>query len=252
MTTENYDDTTSDSPSPSSRSRRIVIAEDHAEQVEALCALLAKLRPAWQVCAAVGTPAELLLAIEEHVPELLLLDVHLVDGTSLDALLRLPYRIPIVFISGDPAFAIDAYEHAAVDYLLKPIRPARLERALSRVDELDAPLSRAAEVTRWFTARRGETSTIVHVDDVIYLQAQTKYTRVVMRDGEVLLRRGLGIVEKQLDPENFVRIHRSTVVNIAHAGTLQRDDLGRLKLQMRGRSEWLFVSKPFERVFKVG
>ena len=71
-----------------------------------------------------------------------------------------------------------------------------------------------------------------------------------MCEGEVMLRRGLGAIERQLDRDKFVRIHRSTIINIAHAGTLMRDDLGRLKLRLRGRTEWLFVSKPFERTFK--
>lgn len=252
MTPESEEDTSHDVAPGPSRPRRVVIAEDHPAHLEALRKTLLKLRPTWEVCATANNATALLQAIDDHVPELLLLDVHLIKGTSFDALKRLPYPLPIVFISGDPTFAVDAYEFAAVDYVLKPVRPGMLERALSRVDARDHhPQQHSGEGATWFTARSGSgNSTVVHLDEVLFFQAQLKHTRVAMRDGDVILRRGLGMIERQLDREKFVRIHRSTVINIAYAGTLMRDDLGRLKLQLRGRSEWLFVSKPFERAFK--
>lgn len=233
------------------RDRRVVLAEDQPEQVASIVDLLRRLRPRWCVCAVVRDAGQLMQAVDDHVPDLLVLDVHLIGGLSIDAIQRLPYPVPIIFVSGDPSFAIDAYEHAAVDYLLKPVRASRLQRALNRVDAIDvgsaAPPQAAAG---WFTARKGNASVIVQHAEVIYLQSQAKFTRVVLRDGEVLLKRGLGLVEQQLPTARFVRIHRGTVVNMDHAGTLTRDDIGRLKLQMRGRAEWLHVSKAFERHFK--
>lgn len=84
----------------------------------------------------------------------------------------------------------------------------------------------------------------------MFTGSQAKFTRVVLRDGDALIKRGLGQVEQQLPSSRFIRVHRGTIVNIDHAGTLVRDDIGRLKLQMRGRTEWLHVSKAFERHFK--
>jgi DNA-binding LytR/AlgR family response regulator len=235
----------------SGRACRVVLAEDLQEHADSIVALLRRLRPSWHVCAIARNADQLMQAVDNHAPDLLLLDVHLIGGKSIDALQGLPYAVPIVFVSGDPSFAIDAYEHAALDYLLKPVRASRLQRALNRFDAMDrraAPQPPAE--AGWFTARRGDATVVVHHDEVVYLQAQAKFTRVVLRDGEVLLKRGLGQVEQQLPPARFVRIHRGTLVNIDHAGTLVRDDIGRLKLQMRGRTEWLHVSKAFERHFK--
>lgn len=251
MTTEEDDAHDAAAVGGGGRARRVVLAEDLPEHVASIVDLLHRLRPHWSVCAVVRNADQLMQAVDDHAPDLLVLDVHLIGGTSIDALQRLPYPVPIVFVSGDPSFAIDAYEHAAVDYLLKPVRASRLQRALNRVDALDARSAAAPPAaTDWFTARKGDATVVVHHAEVIYLQSQAKFTRVVLRDGEVLLKRGLGIVEQQLPAARFVRIHRGTVVNIDHAGTLMRDDIGRLKLQMRGRTEWLHVSKAFERHFK--
>lgn len=234
--------------------RRVLIAEDQAEHAAWLQEALKSLRPRWEVVAKVSNVKQLRAMIEELAPDTLLLDVHLLDGNSLEALQDLPYPMPIVFTSGDPAFAINAFEHAAVDYLLKPVRMSRLEQALRRVEQTRVSLPASEDSVdsglKWFTAHRGPNLAIIQVGDVLYLQSQTKYTRIVTADGEALLKRGLGQFEQQLDRRRFCRIHRSTVINIECAKTLQRDDLGRLKVQMRGRSEWLYVSKPFERLFR--
>lgn len=234
-------------------SRRVLIAEDNPEQLTQIVEILGRLRPDWTVVATAADLVTLKTAIDEHVPNLLMLDVHLMDGRTIDFFNSLPYPVPVVLISGDPAAAVDAFEYAVVDYILKPATSARVERALARVEALSETRQSSEPPNlrkRWITARKGQGTAIVQMSDVLYFQAQTKYTRVVMREGEALLNRGLGMVETELDPNQFLRIHRSTIVNIAHAGTLMRDDLGRLKLQVKGRSDWLFVSKPYERCFK--
>jgi len=254
MTTEEDDthDAASD-PRGIGRARRVVLAEDLPDHAETIVHLLRRLRPHWQVSAVARSAEQLMQAVDDHAPDLLVLDVHLIGSKSIDALSALPYSVPIVFVSGDPGFAIDAFEHAAVDYLLKPVRASRLQRALNRVDALDRlsnPSALAPQAAGWFTARKADATVVVRHDDVVYLQAQAKFTRVVLRDGDALIKRGLGQVEQQLPSSRFIRVHRGTIVNIDHAGTLVRDDIGRLKLQMRGRTEWLHVSKAFERHFK--
>ena len=95
MTLENDEDTAPDVALSPSRPRRVVIAEDHPAHLDALRKTLLKLRPTWEVCATVNNATALLQAVEDHVPELLLLDVHLIKGTSFDALKRLPYPLPV-------------------------------------------------------------------------------------------------------------------------------------------------------------
>ena len=240
-------------PSRDSASRRrVVIAEDQPDQARWLADSIAKLRPEWDICATVSRVDALMEVVDESVPDLLILDVHLGDRSCMDVVQQLPYPIPIVFTSGDPNLAIDAFEHAAVDYVLKPLRMPRLAKALARVDAVETRTGANMDpgAPAWITARKGQATVIVRLADVLYMQSQAKYTRVVLRDGEALLKRGLGMVEQQLDPARFRRIHRSTVINIDHAATLVRDDLGRMKLQMHGRPDWLFISKPFESIFK--
>lgn len=232
--------------------RRVLVVEDQPDQAEWLISAIRRLRPQWQIDGPVPRADALLNAIDEQLPQALFLDVHLADGTIMEALKSLPYPVPIVFTSGDPSFALEAYEHAALDYLLKPVRASRLARALARIEAASGGTAaqRQGGEPGWIMARRGDGAVIIRLADILYLQAQAKFTRIVTHDGDAMLRRGLGLVERQLDARHFHRIHRGTVINIDHAGSLIRDDLGRMKLQMRGRSEWLYISKPFEGLFK--
>jgi DNA-binding LytR/AlgR family response regulator len=234
--------------------KRVVIAEDQADGRDWLIDALQKLRPSWTVSATATNPQELIDAIEEHVPELLILDVHLVGGTSIEVLGKLPYPIPIVFTSGDPSFAIEAFEHAAVDYVLKPLRTTRLERALRRVEGV-APnpresSGRTADHEKWIVAHKSDGMLIIRLSEIVFLQARGKFTLVVTKLGEAFIKRGIGQVEQQLDPARFVRIHRGTIINFDYAGVVNRDDIGRMRIQMRNRTEWLDISQTFEQVFK--
>jgi DNA-binding LytR/AlgR family response regulator len=176
-------------PSRDSASRRrVVIAEDQPDQARWLADSIAKLRPEWDICATVSRVDALMEVVDESVPDLLILDVHLGDRSCMDVVQQLPYPIPIVFTSGDPNLAIDAFEHAAVDYVLKPLRMPRLAKALARVDAVETRTGASIDpgAPAWITARKGQATVIVRLADVLYMQSQAKYTRVVLRDGEAL------------------------------------------------------------------
>lgn len=233
---------------------RVLIAEDAAEHADALVECLKRLRPLWVVAAVVSDTQSLLQAIDTVVPNLLLLDVHLVGGRSIDVVAQLPYPVPIIFTTGDPAFAAKAYDCAALDYVLKPVRAARLERALRRA-ELFAPSGpvtdvAASQAPAWLMAHRGAGQLVVQCKDILYLQARGKLTLLVLSDGDAYIKRGLGLVEMQLDKAQFKRIHRSTIINVEHASAVVRDELGRMRLSIKRRDGWLDVSQPFEHLFR--
>ncbi|MCZ2498495.1 hypothetical protein GN316_17175 [Xylophilus sp. Kf1] len=88
--------------------------------------------------------------------------------------------------------------------------------------------------------------------DVSYFEAQGKYTRVVLREQEGLLQMGLSAVEAKLPTQQFMKIHRSLIVNIAKMQRIKRDEFGRMALFVVGRTEALVISRPYERLFRVG
>lgn len=251
--------TDGDSVAPRDRASAwtVVIAEDLAEHAEHLVDCLKRLRPAWTVAAVVTDVNAVLEAIDQHVPNLLMLDVHLEGGKSFAIIDRIPYPLPIIFTTGDPAHAASAYDCAAVDYVLKPVRPARLERALIRAEAAAQRPSApgAAGVpdgasAGWLVAMRGAGQVIIHYRDVLYLQARGKLTLVATAEGDAFIKRGLGVVEMNLRHPRFKRIHRGTIVNIDHAQKVMRDDLGRMRLSVRRREEWLDVSQAYEHLFR--
>lgn len=168
----------------------------------------------------------------------------------------------VILITGDPSQALEAYESAVADYIVKPVRPARLAQALERAEGVlyarrarQTGLSFLSKSTtptpnQWLSGSRGRDVVMIEPMDIIYLQAERKYTTAVLPDGHVLMRYGITDIEAKLDMAAFLRIHRSTIVNVKKIDFLRRDEMGRLRIHMKGRPEGLIVSRTFEYVFK--
>lgn len=246
---------------------RTIIAEDDTTQAEGIASLVTQLRPSWQVQELVHNRGELAVALEEMVPDVLLLDLHMPEQAShrqgvLEIVKTTASPPVVILITGDPSQALEAYESAVADYVVKPVRPARLAQALERAEGvLYARRARqtglalmaknaAAPPNQWLSGSRGRDVVMIEPTDIIYLQAERKYTTAVLSDGHVLMRYGISDVEAKLDTSIFMRIHRSTIVNIKRIDFLRRDEMGRLRIHMKGRPEGLIVSRTFEHVFK--
>jgi DNA-binding LytR/AlgR family response regulator len=176
----------------------------------------------------------------------------------------------IVFVTAYDQYAIDAFERGAIDYLLKPIAPDRLDETVRRLQarvqagRIDpatlAALLRTlsvapAKVTdkpplAWITASTGRDTRLILVDDVVYFRADHKYTTVVTADGEALVRTPIRDLLAVLDPVTFKQIHRSTIVNMKAVASVSRDDTGKGLLRLRQRPETLAVSQPFMTLFR--
>lgn len=247
---------------------RAVIAEDDKQQAEGITVMLRQLRPNWQVQNLVHDRDELVRSLEEVVPDVLLLDLHMPDPSphpqDILELVRSSAVPPIVvLITGDPTKALEAYERDVADYVMKPVRPVRLAQALGRAEELlyarrgagvgsASTAAGAGTPGSWLSGLRGRDIVLIDPDNIIYLQAERKYTIAYLSDGQALMRFGISDVEAKLDMSSFVRIHRSTIVNIKRIDFLRRDEMGRLRVHMKGRTESLIVSRTFEQTFKGG
>ncbi|MDB5819310.1 MAG: response regulator transcription factor [Rhizobacter sp.] len=238
---------------------RVVIAEDDSAQLDQLVKMVSELKSSWRIVATAQDARTVLQAVDDHAPDLLILDIHLPDASGLDWAKALPSGLDVIFVTGDPDFAVQAFESAAVDYVLKPLSPRRLKMALDRVQAQPRRPSNGADTAftgspselTWITAARGHDTLVVAINDIFYLQSDQKYTRIVTATADALVRTGISELQKRLNPSFFVRIHRSVIVNLRFIESAKRDALGRLRVHLRGRPETLTVSKPYEQVFRT-
>lgn len=236
-------------------------------------ALLDRLREAWpglRVVAECEDGAGALEALAEHRPDVAFLDIRMPGLSGLEVAAAAAQASPatrIVFVTAYDRFAVEAFEHGAVDYLLKPVEPARLaatvRRLQARAGGLD-PAALAALIERlgparradgappltWITASAGRETRLILVDDVAYFRADNKYTTVVTAEGEALLRTPIRDLLEVLDPSLFKQIHRSTIVNLKAVAGIVRDDSGRGTVRLKTRPETLTVSQTFMTLFR--
>jgi DNA-binding LytR/AlgR family response regulator len=254
------------------RSWTAIVAEDETLLREALVAQLAQTWPGLELLAACDDGASALEAIAEHQPDVAFLDIRMPGLTGLEvaaAAAEASPRTHIVFTTAYDQYAIDAFEHGAVDYLLKPIVPERLAATVQRlqargeadaaamaalVERLGPTLAQRRDDARdpltWLTASAGRETRLVLVDDVAYFRASDKYTSVVTAEGEALLRTPIRELLERLDPCVFKQVHRSTIVNLRAVASVARDETGRGILRLRNRPETLTVSQPFMALFR--
>lgn len=245
-----------------------LIAEDEEPQRLALVALLRELWPELEVAAVCADGHEALAAFAAHGPDLLFLDIHMPGLNGLAVAREVAGRSHVVFTTAYDEYAVAAFEAGAVDYVLKPIQRDRLAKALERVRarlaqappaDLQALLDglaqrlRAPEAKRlrWITAGSGDTVKLYAIEDVLYFQAEDKYTRVATRTDTGLIRAPLKELLEGLDPEQFWQVHRSVIVRAAAIDHARRDELGKLRLKLRDRDEWLPVSSAFQSRFRI-
>lgn len=244
---------------------RAVLAEDEAVLRDELQAQLAVLWPELQICAAVADGFAALAALEEHRPDVLLLDIHMPGLSGLEVARRASGRCHVAFVTAHDEFAVAAFEQGAVDYVMKPFTTSRLALAVDRLKSrlasppanLDGLLERLAErmqrprsFLRWINASVGNDLRLITVDEVCYFQSDAKYTRIVTATQESLIRKPVRELAQELDPECFWQVHRSTIVNVREVAQVQRDFRGRLRLRLKQRPEFLAVSQPYAHLFR--
>ena len=250
-----------------------IIADDEPRLAEFLKSRLAALWPELLIVgvAANGPEAQALLVAE--APDIAFLDIRMPGLTGLDVARAATAPVHVVFVTAYDQYAVAAFDHAAVDYLLKPVGDERLAETVARlqaklrtqdpVPELQAalaviarlaPLSGNATVAperlAWIRASAGSQVRLIAVADVCYFQANDKYTSVFTAEGESLIRTPLKELGDQLDPNRFWQVHRGTIVNLAHVGATSRDLTGRVSLTLKTRPEKVAVSRAFAHLFK--
>lgn len=247
---------------------RALIADDEPHLAEHLGTMLARAWPELQVLPLAANGLEALRAIGDEAPEVAFLDIRMPGLSGLELASRIEPRTHVVFVTAFDQYAVEAFDRDAVDYLLKPVDEERLGRCVQRLkrkldaaerppalEELLARVARALPGAalgrlRWVRALKGEGVQQIAVDQVLYFQASDKYTCVITREGESLIRMPLAELAAQLDGEVFWQIHRSTVVNMNEVASTRRDLGGRLFVRLRDGKTELAVSRACAHLFK--
>jgi DNA-binding LytR/AlgR family response regulator len=240
-----------------------LIAEDEALMRERLKEKLALAWPELRIVAEAADGDAALQAFAAHRPDVAFLDIRMPGRSGLDVAAAIGNDCHVVFVSAYDQYAIAAFEAGAADYLLKPVEADRLALTVTRVrrrlgsappdlsslvESLRASLTRPR--MKWIKAAVGNQVKLIAVDDVVYFQADAKYTRVVMASGEALIRTPLKDLVTDLDPERFCQIHRGTIVNLDAVAGVLREDAERQFVLLKDRSEKLRISQAFTHLFR--
>jgi DNA-binding LytR/AlgR family response regulator len=208
--------------------------------------------------------AEGLELFETHRPEVAFLDVQMPGMTGLEVARRLAGRCHLVFVTAYEEYAVQAFEQAAVDYLLKPVVEERLAQTVARLKaRLSAPppdlgallvkLAQerpACEHLEWLQVQDKKDLLLLAVDEVDLFQASEKYTLVLAGQGEWVIRTPLQELEAQLDPARFWRVHRNAIVRVGAVARVSRSASGQLQVHLRQGGRVVPVSRAYAQRFR--
>ncbi len=252
-----------------------LIADDEPHLARALAAELAALWPELQLLHTARNGVEAAERIAALQPDIAFLDIQMPGLTGLEVAQGIEGDTRVVFVTAYDEFAVQAFDQEAVDYVLKPIARERLAKTVERVrralqpagdagaDEArllatlkrllpGAPAGGAAPAhLRWVRAGSGDITHQVPVDEVLFFRADDKYTCVQTAKAEHLIRTPIAELAQQLDPADFVQVHRSTIVNLRCLAGTRRDDASRLFLRLHGWAGELPVSRAYVPLFKA-
>ena len=276
-----------------------LIAEDEPLLAAALRAELARAWPDLQVVATVGDGASAVAKALALQPDVLFFDIQMPGMTGLEAAAELLDAWPLeagskpfpalVFVTAYDQYAVAAFEAQAIDYLLKPVQPARLLKTIQKVQlaqqiraqaaiknivntdgQLEQTLTQLHAVTSALLAARAPANALpplqvisaaqaglpsvtrlVPIADVLYFEAADKYMRVLTADAEYLIRTPLKELIPQLDANEFWQVHRGTLVRASAVHAAVRDANGKFSLALAGRPEKLPVSRLYAHLFKA-
>jgi len=240
-----------------------LIAEDEPMLRAQLKARLADAWPELSIVAEATNGDEAVALACQHRPDIAFLDIRMPGMTGLDVARQIGARAHVVFVTAFDEHAIAAFESGAVDYVLKPLEAARLATTINRLKQrvstappdLGRLLSRLSQAPakgplNWVQASAGNKLRLITVDEIVCFQADSKYTRVLMRDSEAVIRKPIKELADELDPDQFWQIHRSTIVNIRCIDVVQRHEDGRMDVALAGRAERFPVSQTYHYRFR--
>jgi DNA-binding LytR/AlgR family response regulator len=248
-----------------------VVADDERLMREQIIASLKQTWPELQIVGEASNGREAVAMVQSLEPDIVFLDISMPGMDGIQAARALAGQVHVVFVTAHDQYAISAFEHGAVDYLLKPASAdpervaltcrrlrARLKQVPDPMNDLLAQLSqrlgagglKPREYMRWVQASVGANIRMIPTSDILFFRAEDKYTRVQTRGFEALIRKPIKELIDELDPDEFWQIHRATVVRVDAVEQVSRNLSGRQVVHVKGSTEKLEVSRSFNHLFK--
>ena len=235
---------------------KVIVADDTPLQLAYLVELVQHLRPEWEIVSSATSANEVEVAFENLNPTLAILNIKFSDTTAIEIIQTLGDICPVILVTDDLLYAAEAFTCNALDFMLRPLKVERLEQAFKKAEAFMVSKSKFHNITqpapKTLRMFRGHELVWAKLDDVCYFQADRKYTRVVMKDQEGLLKMGIASTVQFLNSQTFWRIHRGLVLNLHQMSSAKRDEFGRMTVKLASRTEKLIVSKPYEHLFRDG
>lgn len=251
-----------------------LIADDEPRLREELAELLTGTWPELQVVATARNGREAVEQFEVLQPSVCFLDVHMPAMSGIEAARHIGRRAHLVFVTAFEQYAVQAFAQGVLDYLVKPVQPQRLQETVTRLRErllAAAPVSHSDDLLRqialqlrrgdrppalrWLRAQVGQALRLIPVERVDYLQSDNKYTVVAWRNdegkpSEAVVSVPLKDLLAQLDPDLFVQVHRSAIVNLGSISHVVRGANETADIHLKGRPDVLRASRNFNHHFK--
>ena len=250
-----------------------LVADDEPLLREALVRMLSSAWPELKIVAQARNGRETIELFESHRPNICFLDVQMPGKSGVEAAQHIGGLAHLVFVTAFDKYAVQAFSQGALDYLVKPVEPARLAETVRRLQDrlraaqpaIDAQallqqLAQAlnpasANALRWVRASVGTTVRLIAVQDIDFLRAEEKYTQVAWRDDagqprEAVIRTALKELIPQLDAAQFAQVHRSVVVNFSAISHVTRGENETADIHLKGRSDVLPVSRTYLHLFR--
>ncbi|MEO8101881.1 MAG: LytTR family DNA-binding domain-containing protein [Betaproteobacteria bacterium] len=252
-----------------------MIADDEPLLRESLTRLLAQTWPELEVIAQARNGRAAVESFEAQRPDICFLDVHMPGLSGIEAARFIGRRAHVVFVTAYDQYAVQAFDQGALDYLVKPVELARLMDTVARLkerlraapeipdtaallDQLAARVFRNAppSTLNWLRVSVGQALRLVSADEIDFLRSEDKYTLVAWHDpagqvAEGLVRTPLKELISQLDPAQFVQVHRSVVVNLRAIKHVLRGHNETANIHLKHRADVLPVSRTFLHYFRM-
>jgi len=258
-----------------------IVVDDEPLLRESLCRQLNELWPELRIVDTAANGKQAMASLAVHTPDMVFLDVKMPGHTGIEVAQAIVEEWPderirppiVVFVTAYDEFAVEAFSTAAFDYLLKPVTAERLTKTIERlqrqlrqpatdIDEFSQrlqtlqanarePITPSSTPLKTIRAGRGDTVQMIPVEDVILFEAADKYVTVYTLDGEALIREPLRSLLQQLDPATFAQIHRSAIVNLRKVQSANKDDAGKVTLQLNGLDKQPTVSRMYRQLFQA-
>ncbi len=249
---------------------KAILADDEKELRIYLRQILSEIWPELVICGEAKNGKEALQLAEANKPQIAFLDIRMPGLSGMEVAKRIAGLCRVVFVTAFDQYAVEAFEKEAVDYLLKPVSRERLTHTVQRLKNqlasaVDPPAGitkavaevlsrlsgkRESEFLRWIKTQERDSIRLIPVEEADYFQAEDKYTLVLTKEGEFLIKKSIKELAEELDPARFWQVHRGTIVNVSKIDRVSRSLTGRGVLKLKDRVELLTVSRNYLHLFK--